>query len=168
MNLVFEHMKTEEKKKAYEKVKKALALELSDKEHWVTKMATINCELKTHLPYYFWVGFYIYYNGELIVGPYQGTHGCLHIAIGRGVCGTAAKEGKTQIVPDVTKFPGYIACDSESKSEIVVPVFGKEGTLVAVFDMDSTELGSFDGIDQQYLEALLSTHFASETVLLPK
>lgn len=159
-------MNQAQKEEAYKKTTEAIRLELSDNEHWVTKMATINCELKTHLPYYFWVGFYIMYKGELVVGPYQGTHGCLHIAIGRGVCGTAAKERKTQIVPDVSKFPGYIACDSESKSEIVVPVFNKNKEILAVYDVDSIEFNSFDEVDKDYLEALLATHFASETVLL--
>jgi len=122
-------------------------------------MATINCILKENLPYYFWTGFYLVNNGELIVGPYQGTLGCLHIAFGKGVCGTAAKTQKTQIVPDVNKFPGHIACDSRSKSEIVVPVLNKNKKLIAVFDVDSTKLKSFDEIDKKYLEEILSEHF---------
>jgi len=124
------------------------------------KMATINCVLKTNLPSYFWTGFYIVKNDELIVGPYQGTLGCLHIKFGKGVCGTAAASRKTQVVPDVHLFPGHIACDSKSQSEIVVPVFDKDKNLLAVFDVDSTEKNSFDEIDQEYLEKILEEHFS--------
>jgi len=150
-----------QKIKAYEKAVKELGSLLKDESHQVLKMATINCVLKDNLTYYFWTGFYIVENGELIVGPYQGILGCLHIAFGKGVCGTAAKTKETQIVPDVHKFPGHIACDSRSKSEIVVPVFDKNKNLIAVFDVDSTEKNSFDEIDKTYLEKLLYTHFAA-------
>jgi len=128
----------------------------------IMKMATINCVLKTNFPYYFWVGFYIVKDNELIVGPYQGTLCCLHIKFGKGVCGTAAQERKTQLVLDVHAFPGHIACDSASESEIVVPVFNKNEKLIAVFDVDSTEKGSFDKIDQKYLEQILKTHFSEK------
>lgn len=121
-------------------------------------MATINCILKDNFPYYFWTGFYLVENGELIVGPYQGTLGCLHIKFGRGVCGTSAASRKTVVVPDVHKFPGHIACDSRSNSEIVVPVFaGKK--LIAVFDVDSVSKNSFNVADQKYLESLFSEFF---------
>ena len=123
-------------------------------------MATINCILKENLSYYFWTGFYLVHKGELIVGPYQGTLGCLHISYDRGVCGAAAREEKTQLVPDVHAFPGHIACDSHTNSEIVVPVFDKNKKLIAVFDVDSTTKNSFDAIDQEYLEAILHEHFA--------
>jgi L-methionine (R)-S-oxide reductase len=106
---------------------------------------------------FFWTGFYLVDEAvgeELIVGPYQGTLGCLRIRFGKGVCGAAAQTGKTQLVPDVHAFPGHIACDSRSNSEIVVPVFDGTGSLAAVLDVDSTEFDAFDEVDQQGLEAL--------------
>ena len=91
---------------------------------------------------------------ELVVGPYQGTLGCLRIPFGKGVCGTSAQKGETIIVEDVHAFPGHIACDSRSNSEIVVPVYDKDGKLAAVLDVDSTEIGSFDEDDKEGLEAI--------------
>jgi len=152
-------MHSKAKEKSYQEAVKSLDALLEHETNLVLKMATINSVLRDALPYYFWTGFYVVENGELIVGPYQGTLGCLHIAFGKGVCGTAAVTGKTQLVPDVHAFPGHIACDSRSQSEIVVPVNGKDGKLIAVFDVDSTELGSFDAVDQKHLENLLSRHF---------
>jgi GAF domain-containing protein len=108
-------------------------------------------------PRFFWTGFYLVDPAkpdELVVGPYQGTLGCLRIAFGRGVCGAAAASGVTQLVPDVHAFPGHIACDSRSQSEIVVPVFDAEGRLAGVLDVDSTEPAAFDSDDQAGLEAL--------------
>jgi L-methionine (R)-S-oxide reductase len=106
---------------------------------------------------FFWTGFYVVDPDkpkELVVGPYQGTLGCLRIPFGRGVCGAAAASGVTQLVEDVHAFPGHIACDSRSNSEIVVPVFDREGALAAVLDVDSTELAAFDLEDQAGLEAV--------------
>jgi L-methionine (R)-S-oxide reductase len=106
---------------------------------------------------FFWTGFYVVdadKPNELVVGPYQGTLGCLRIAFGRGVCGAAAVTGRTQLVEDVHAFPGHIACDSRSNSEIVVPVFHRDGTLAAVLDIDSTDLAAFDHDDQVGLEAI--------------
>ncbi len=106
---------------------------------------------------FFWTGFYVVDEAkpnELVVGPYQGTLGCLRIPLGKGVCGAAAARGKTIIVPDVHAFPGHIACDSRSNSEIVTPVFDKAGTLAAVLDVDSTQFDAFDAIDQAGLEAI--------------
>jgi len=134
---------------------------LKNETNLILKMATINCILREALPYFFWTGFYLVEKGELIVGPYQGTLGCLHISFGKGVCGTAAKTKKVQIVADVHKFPGHIACDSKSQSEIVLPVFDKTKKIIAVFDVDSTEKASFDQTDNKYLELLLSKHFSN-------
>lgn len=155
------NLSAHEKKAAYKGAIKNLGSILKGETHQILKMATINCILREALPYYFWTGFYLVHEGELVVGPYQGTMGCLHIAFGRGVCGTAAKTQKTQIVPDVHKFPGHIACDSKSRSEIVVPVFNSQKELIAVFDVDSTEKESFDQIDKKYLEKILQKHFSS-------
>jgi GAF domain-containing protein len=100
-----------------------------------------------------WTGFYrVVAPGLLRVGPYQGGHGCLEIPLERGVCGTAARLRQTQVVPDVTKFPGHIACSATTRSEIVVPVFDVTGELIAVLDVDSNQLGAFDDIDRVNLE----------------
>ena len=98
---------------------------------------------------------------ELVVGPYQGTLGCLRIAFGRGVCGTAAAERSTQIVADVNAIENHIACDARSQSEIVVPVLNARGDLIAVLDIDSEELGAFDSEDQTALETLVGRVFGS-------
>lgn len=103
---------------------------------------------------FWWTGFYRVLNGELVLGPFQGPVACMHIGFGKGVCGTAWKDGRTIIVPDVEQFPGHIACSSLSRSEIVVPMFSKDGAVVAVLDIDSKELSTFDETDQTYLEEI--------------
>lgn len=106
---------------------------------------------------FFWTGFYLVdaaKGDELVVGPYQGTLGCLRIPFGKGVCGAAAARRETVLVPDVHAFPGHIACDSRSNSEIVVPVFDAEGRLAAVLDVDSVQFNAFDAIDAEGLEAI--------------
>ena len=110
---------------------------------------------------FWWTGFYIVKarpegGEELVLGPFQGPVACTRIGFGRGVCGTAWKERRTVIVPDVEQFPGHIACSSESRSEIVVPVFGADGAVKAVLDIDSRELNTFSAIDARYLEAVAS------------
>jgi GAF domain-containing protein len=106
---------------------------------------------------FFWCGFYEVdplKSEELVVGPYQGSLGCLRIPFGKGVCGAAASKRTTIIVPDVHKFPGHIACDSRSNSEIVVPVFDANGALVSVLDVDSTDFEAFDDVDARGLESV--------------
>ena len=103
---------------------------------------------------FWWTGFYRVIDNELVLGPFQGPVACMHIPYGKGVCGTAWLRAETIIVPDVEQFPGHIACSSESKSEIVVPVFGREGKVMAVFDIDSEHLATFDDIDRKYLEEI--------------
>lgn len=108
-------------------------------------------------PRFFWTGFYVVDPAkadELVVGPYQGTLGCLRIPFGKGVCGACAAQQETIIVPDVHEFPGHIACDSRSNSEIVVPVFDADGKLAAVLDVDSADYGAFDEVDREGLEAI--------------
>ncbi len=100
---------------------------------------------------FWWTGFYRVVDGELVLGPFQGPLACTRIRRGKGVCGTAWERGETVVVPDVDKFPGHIACSGESRSEIVVPVV-KEGEVVAVLDIDSRELSTFDGVDRHWLE----------------
>jgi GAF domain-containing protein len=103
---------------------------------------------------FFWTGFYRVKGDELVLGPFQGPVACMHIGFGRGVCGTAWKQRETIVVPDVEQFPGHIACSSLSRSEIVVPVFSKDGEVQAVLDIDSKELSTFDDTDRQYLEEI--------------
>ena len=157
------NMSRAEKTEAYETALSAIAANVNGYNDPYLKMSTINCILKTYLTYYYWVGFYVVRNNRLEVGPYQGTLGCLHIDFARGVCGRAAKELKTQIVPDchaLVQGAAHIACDPNSQSEIVVPVFNPQKELIAVFDVDSTLKDSFDEVDQAFLESLLQTHFA--------
>ena len=103
---------------------------------------------------FWWTGFYRVIGDELLLGPFQGPIACMHIPYGKGVCGTAWQRAKTIVVPDVEQFPGHIACSSESKSEIVVPVFGRDGKVMAVLDIDSEHLATFDDIDRKYLEEI--------------
>lgn len=103
---------------------------------------------------FFWVGFYLVKEGELVLGPFQGPIACTRIAFGKGVCGASWKEKKTLLVPNVDEFPGHIACSSDSKSEIVVPFFNAQGEVAMVLDVDSDRLADFDAVDQHYLEAL--------------
>ena len=122
----------------------------------IALMATINSILVHRFSHFYWTGFYRVCGDRLVVGPYIGTVGCLQIEFGRGVCGTAAATRATVIVPDVSTFPGHIACDSKSKSEIVVPVFGPENELIAVLDIDSDRLDAFDEEDQRGLEKIVA------------
>jgi GAF domain-containing protein len=101
---------------------------------------------------FWWTGFYRVVGNELVLGPFQGPVACMHIPYGKGVCGTAWQRAETIIVPDVEQFPGHIACSSESKSEIVVPVFDHDGKVMAVLDIDSEQLATFDEVDRKYLE----------------
>lgn len=122
----------------------------------IAAMATISA-LVHHAFGFLWTGFYrVVKPGELLrVGPYQGTLGCLEIRFGKGVCGTAAATLTTQLVPDVHAFSGHITCDGRAASELVVPVFGRDGRLLAVFDLDSEKPGTFDEIDAEALTHLL-------------
>ena len=113
------------------------------------------------LPQLNWVGFYFHDGKELVVGPFQGHPACVRIALGRGVCGTAAQTRQTQRVPDVDAFPGHIPCDSASRSELVVPLFNSDGSLLGVFDLDSPVLDRFDAEDQRGLEQLASIFLES-------
>ena len=120
----------------------------------VAKMANIAAVIHQEMGFW-WTGFYRVKNGELVLGPFQGPVACMHIAFGKGVCGTAWKQGETIVVPDVELFPGHIACSSESRSEIVVPVFSADGEITAVLDIDSRELGTFDDVDKEWLEEIV-------------
>lgn len=140
---------------------------LDGEDDWIAAMATVACELHHAFEYYHWTGFYRAVSDTLlVVGPYQGGHGCLRITIDRGVCGAAARTQQTQLVPDVEAFPDHIACSSTTRSEIVVPVLTPDGRLLAVLDVDSDHLAAFDETDQDALERLcrkLGMQFAGTT-----
>jgi GAF domain-containing protein len=148
------------KAEIYTETAREIAAVLEGETNTVARMATVSCLLHQAFEHYFWTGFYVVdptKSEELVIGPYQGTLGCLRIPFSRGVCGAAARTGEVQIVEDVHAFPGHIACDARSQSEIVVPVFAPDGSLFAVFDVDSTEIGSFDAEDAAGLQAILAS-----------
>ncbi|HLW21448.1 MAG TPA: GAF domain-containing protein [Cyclobacteriaceae bacterium] len=126
---------------------------ITGEEDLVANLANISAALKETFSF-FWVGFYLVKGQELVLGPFQGPIACTRIGFGKGVCGTVWKEASTRIVEDVEAFPGHIACNSASKSEIVLPAF-KEGKVALVLDVDSDELNDFDEVDQKYLEQLM-------------
>ena len=153
-----------EKAARYAAVAEEIAAVLEGEPNLTARMATVGSMLAASFAHYFWTGFYVVdpdKRDELVVGPYQGTLGCLRIAFGRGVCGTAAATGETQIVEDVNAIPNHIACDSRSRSEIVVPVRDAAGRLIAVFDVDSERLAAFDGLDAEWLERILAATFGA-------
>jgi GAF domain-containing protein len=152
------------KAERYATVAEEIAAVLEGEPNLTARMATVTSMLANSFDHYFWTGFYVVdpaKAGELVVGPYQGSLGCLRIAFGRGVCGTAAATRQTQLVEDVHAFPGHIACDSRSASEIVVPVLDADGRLIAVFDVDSDRPAAFDAVDQHWLEQILAATFRS-------
>lgn len=146
-----------DKATAYAQLADEIALVVAGETSRTARYATTVSLLKAAFgERFFWCGFYEVdplKQRELVVGPYQGTLGCLRIPFAKGVCGACATAGKTIIVPDVHVFPGHIACDSASNSEIVVPVFDQSGVLVAVLDVDSTTFSAFDDVDARGLEA---------------
>ena len=142
----------ENKRELYETLLPQLQSLTAGETDVVANMANVAAALKQTFDF-FWVGFYLVKEEELVLGPFQGPIACTRIRFGRGVCGTAWKEARTLIVPDVEQFPGHIACSSDSKSEIVVPII-QQGEVVGVLDIDSDELDSFDTIDARYLEEI--------------
>ena len=154
----------QDKAERYAAVAEEIAAVLAGEPNLTARMATVASMLASSFEAFFWTGFYVVdpaKGDELVVGPYQGTLGCLRIAFGRGVCGAAAASGETQLVPDVHAFPGHIACDGRSASEIVVPVRDHEGRLIAVLDVDSDRPAAFDDVDQVWLERIVRETFAS-------
>lgn len=133
-------------------VEQARALMHGERDR-IANAANLSALVYHALPDLNWVGFYFFDGRELVVGPFQGLPACVRIPLGKGVCGTAAATRQTQVVPDVDAFPGHIACDSASRSEVVVPLFLGE-TLIGVFDIDSPVRDRFDADDQRGLEAL--------------
>lgn len=125
---------------------------LEGESHWLPSLANASALLFEALPELNWAGFYLMEGGSLLLGPFQGKSACIRIPLGRGVCGTAAAEDRTQLVPDVHAFPGHIACDCASNSEIVVPLH-RDGRVIGVLDIDSPVLDRFSGEDRTGLEA---------------
>lgn len=148
----------ESKAEAYGRVLKEIRAVVAGEPSATARYATAACILvQNFAPRFFWTGFYVVdpdKPDELVVGPYQGSLGCLRIPFGKGVCGAAAASGETQLVEDVHAFPGHIACDARSQSEIVVPVFDAAGRLAAVLDIDSEQKAAFDAEDRAGLEAI--------------
>ena len=137
--------------KAYESLCDTLSALISGVPHKTANLANASALIMEFLPDVSWAGFYLMENGMLVLGPFQGKTACIEIPVGKGVCGTAVKENKTQLVPNVHEFPGHIACDSASNSEIVVPL-RREGTVIGVLDLDSTSFGRFTEEDREGLE----------------
>lgn len=127
---------------------------LAGEDNRIANAANFSALVFHALPDLNWAGFYFFDGQELVVGPFQGQPACVRIALGKGVCGTAAITRATQVVPDVNEFPGHIACDAASRSEIVVPLVAADGALLGVFDVDSPRPARFDDDDRQGLEAL--------------
>ena len=145
------------KLRRYQRIRSQLAGELTKTDDPIARMATIVALLHHKQPRFFWTGFYrLAENGDLVVGPYQGTLACQVLPAGQGVCGASVARSETLVVPDVHAFPGHIACDGRSNSEIVVPVPDVEGTIVGVLDVDSTDLDHFDAVDAEQLEAIVA------------
>jgi len=140
----------------YRKILSEIKSVLWGETDYILIMSAIAALLKSYFGHFSWVGFYRKIGKRLLsVGPYQGEWGCLHIKFGQGVCGKCVQLQKTILVPDVTQFPGYIACNNQTKSEIVIPVFDNKKNLIAVLDIDSYQLNSFDTLDKKYLEEIV-------------
>jgi GAF domain-containing protein len=143
----------EEKEKQYQLLLKQAQALVKDETNLIANMSNLSSLI--HFTFgFWWTGFYLVDGKQLVLGPFQGPLACTRIPYGKGVCGTAWAEKKTLVVPDVEQFPGHIACSSESRSEIVVPIF-KDGEVWAELDIDSKELNTFDEIDKQWLEQIV-------------
>jgi GAF domain-containing protein len=149
-------MTPEQKSGRYARILAQLEDLLKDKPNSLARMATIVAVLHHKMDYYFWTGFYLLDGGELIVGPYQGSLACIRLKKDTGVCWAGINRAETVIVADVHQFPGHIACDSRSNSEIVVPLRSPDGTITGVLDVDSKEFNSFDETDKTWLEKIVN------------
>jgi L-methionine (R)-S-oxide reductase len=146
---------TEIKTTNYNMLQKQLAALIEDESNLIAILSNSSALLNDNLDQINWVGFYLIENNELILGPFQGHPACVHIAIGSGVCGTAVEQDETQVVADVNAFPGHIACDANSKSEIVVPIH-VNNKVIGVLDIDAPILNRFDDNDKQQLEQVVT------------
>ena len=146
----------------YESFKKSIASLTDGEDDVIALMATVASELHHSDDRFDWTGFYRVTSPQMLkIGPYQGGHGCLQISFNRGVCGAAARLEKTQLVEDVAAFPGHIACSSLTRSEIVLPVWDRSGSLLAVLDIDSNQLNAFTQTDVEALAPILASVFSS-------
>ena len=153
-------MEEQRKVDRYERIVKQLRELFADTDDPTARMATAAAVLQAKMPGFFWTGFYLLRDGALTVGPYQGSLACLVLPPHAGVCWAAIDRTEPVIVPDVHEFPGHVACDSRSRSEIVVPLRGRDGRVAGVLDVDSTRLGHFDEADREGLEAVAALIFA--------
>jgi GAF domain-containing protein len=144
-----------DKSSFYQQIAEDLTALLSGEDDWIATLANTSAYLMQMLPDLNWAGFYLMRQGMLVLGPFQGKPACTRIAVGRGVCGTAAAEQRSQCVYDVHAFPGHIACDLASASELVVPLIDAQGAVIGVLDLDSPKVGRFDAEDQAGCEALV-------------
>ena len=145
-------LNTANKKEKYQSLLPQIKSLIDGEPDLIANLANIAASLRQAMNF-FWVGFYIVKKNELVLGPFQGPIACTRIALGKGVCGTAWKEKKSILVPNVDEFPGHIACSSDSKSEIVIPII-KNGVVTMILDVDSNQLNDFDETDQAFLEEL--------------
>ena len=148
-------MEKNEKEQRYQALLQEVEALTAGETDPIANMANIAAAIHARMGFH-WTGFYRVVGDELVLGPFQGPVACTRIRYGRGVCGTAWKEGRTLIVPDVEQFPGHIACSALSRSEIVIPIF-RDGSMVAELDIDSAEPDTFDAVDQEYLSRMLTS-----------
>jgi GAF domain-containing protein len=141
------------KAQKYQMLVSQIASLIEGEDDQIAMMSNVSAAIHQEMKFW-WTGFYRVVGDELLLGPFQGPVACMHIPFGRGVCGTAWQRQQTVVVPDVDQFPGHIACSSQSRSEIVVPVFSPDGKVTAVLDIDSENLATFDDVDRQYLEQI--------------
>ena len=149
-------MNEQKKQETYKLLLKQIEILIKGETNTVGVLANVSSALHYTFDMFFWTGFYLREGDMLHLGPFQGTVACYTIPVGKGVCGTACKEASTIVVPDVEQFEGHIACSSQSRSEIVVPLFDENKQVVCVLDIDSTEPAAFDDIDRMWLEKIAS------------
>ena len=143
-----------DKKDKYTACQREIKIRLEKGGNLIADLGNVAAVLKKRMDHYFWVGFYFLEYDQLVLGPFQGTPACVFLQKDKGVCAACATQQKTICIPDVHQFPGHVACDPNSQSEIVVPMFDEDDNLRAVLDVDSNELNAFDEIDQTSLEAI--------------
>lgn len=140
----------------YRELRRSVLALVEDETDWLANLANVTAAVYERLPGLNWAGIYLLRGGELVLGPFQGRPACVRIAVGKGVCGTAVAEKRSQVVDDVHFFPGHIACDPRSRSEIVVPLRDVDGRIVGVLDLDGDRPGNFDEVDRRGLEELVA------------
>lgn len=148
-------MEAKKKEGRYSRIYKQLEDLMKTADYPLSRMATIAAVLHHKMDYFFWTGFYLLVDGELLVHAYQGPVACMHLEKGKGVCWAGVDKKQPVVVADVEQFPGHIACDSRSQSEIVVPVRNQDDEVIGVLDIDSSEKNSFDEVDEQWLKKIV-------------